>query len=729
MKVDKTKTRRRNLVVDILDHDAESNLLDAVKSWNDFPIEELQARRAAVDAFKGIFFVESLESLHREQQLSLLLKALKRESHRKGDCVISEGDDGVKVYVIEKGELSVTIKGRFKRKLYAGTLFGELALLYNAPRSATVRCITDCDFWVLDKSTFLSIQHMKVTDTAKSVLQRSQWLMNCPELSLLRPVQMSRLLESLQPESYDSGQVIYQIGHCYDKIILIESGTAIVMYDGPDASMLEEDEKDRLFGIVRPHLNSTTLRNNTRLRDSLRVSQRNRNDILPVLSECSSACENDDGVNFLYPVSTLVEGCVFGLPILQVQSSGQDNGIWKCADMPSSQNEVVCPVRIVAEQEVDCLTFTVETFKHLFGPMLCPSEPSNVPILPPPPLPTKKLQSFDPDEISVVKLLGKGGYGTVVLGECENQLYAVKFMSKYEITNDNQIRHVRDERILLASLNSPFIVKLHGTCQTQSAIAFVMEYVDRGDLWSSIHENVKYEDAGLPMDMIKFYTTCIVLALHHIHQRNISFRDLKPENVMIDSKGYLRLIDFGLAKRIPYEKVDCMGEKRLLYKTFTLCGTPEYLAPENVFGMGNDRSVDLWALGILMFEMFAMNTPFVDEDDPDNVDKIFKNISRVKTHGMDISAGVSRDDPSMPALNLIHSLMRCDPTERLGFRANAPLAILDHEFLSMFDTEAVETLDYEPDYIPPDPTEDSCACIPSLRFQKYTGDNCIFNEF
>jgi len=89
----------------------------------------------------------------------------------------------------------------------------------------------------------------------------------------------------------------------------------------------------------------------------------------------------------------------------------------------------------------------------------------------------------------------------------------------------------------------------------------------------------------------------------------------------------------------------------------------EYLAPESVCGMGNDRSVDLWALGIMIYEMLTMSTPFVDEDDPENVDKIIKNISRVKAHGVDIYSNLTRDSPSLPALDLIQSLLKCDPNE------------------------------------------------------------------
>eukprot|EP00602_Paraphysomonas_sp_CaronLab_P009125 CAMPEP_0185025660 /NCGR_PEP_ID=MMETSP1103-20130426/8672_1 /TAXON_ID=36769 /ORGANISM="Paraphysomonas bandaiensis, Strain Caron Lab Isolate" /LENGTH=755 /DNA_ID=CAMNT_0027558925 /DNA_START=104 /DNA_END=2371 /DNA_ORIENTATION=- len=731
MKTERIKTRRRNLVVNVLDCDPEKEIADMVISGNgnDVPVGELQPRKAAVDAFKGIFFVDTQDSRYREQQLYFLLKALKKESCKKGEYVITEGEEGEKVYVIENGELSVTVKGIFKRNLCAGTLFGELALLYNAPRSATVRCLTDCDFWVLDKSVFRNIQHMNVTNAAKSVLQRSQWLMNCPELSNLRPVQMSRLLDSLESERYEMGQVIYQSGRAYDKIILIESGTANVMLEASENVKLNDNDTDTTLGVVRPQVKPTSPLSNSLLRHDSFRSPQSKPDILPALSECSSACESIDDEDRYFSVCTLVEGCVFGLPILQAQSTGRDCGIWKCKKASDKKCEVICPVRIVALDDVVCSTFSVETFEHLFGPLSRVTECTNESSSTLPTLPMKKLQRFDPDKITVDRLLGKGGYGTVVLGQYDQQTYAVKFMSKYEVANGNQIRHVQDERRLLASLDSPFILTLFGTCQTASAIAFVTEYVDRGDMWSAIHENPKYEDRGLPVEIIQFYTSCIVLALTHVHKNHIAFRDLKPENVMIDSNGYLRLIDFGLAKCLPYEKVDCMGEKSVLYKTYTLCGTPEYLAPESVCGMGNDRSVDLWALGIMIYEMLTMSTPFVDEDDPENVDKIIKNISRVKAHGVDIYSNLTRDSPSLPALDLIQSLLKCDPNERIGFRDHNPKAIFDHEFFTLFDFDGVESLNYTPDYIPPDPTDDTYAYVPTLRFKQFKGDNSIFADF
>lgn len=122
---------------------------------------------------------------------------------------------------------------------------------------------------------------------------------------------------------------------------------------------------------------------------------------------------------------------------------------------------------------------------------------------------------------------------------------------------------------------------------------------------------------------IKFYTANIVIALEHMHSKDIAYRNLKPENVLLGANGYLVLVGLGLAKRIPYI---CPGEELKYFKSFTICGTAEYLAPEMVLGSGHDQAVDLWALGILVFEMIHRRTPFPKGDDI-NVDEVMAAIA------------------------------------------------------------------------------------------------------
>ena len=103
----------------------------------------------------------------------------------------------------------------------------------------------------------------------------------------------------------------------------------------------------------------------------------------------------------------------------------------------------------------------------------------------------------------------------------------------------------------------------------------VTEALEYGDLWGVIYETTPYCDNGfLDNSLAVFYTASLILALDHIHRSGVVFRDLKPENIMLDSNGYIRVIDFGFAKKVPYTKIDHNGEEKVYAKTYTLCGTP-----------------------------------------------------------------------------------------------------------------------------------------------------------
>jgi len=131
------------------------------------------------------------------------------------------------------------------------------------------------------------------------------------------------------------------------------------------------------------------------------------------------------------------------------------------------------------------------------------------------------------------------------------------------------------------------------------------EYVQGGEIFRLLRKEGQF-----PNDVALFYTTEILLALEYLHERDIAYRDLKPENLLIASDGHLKITDFGFAKKITD-------------RSFTLCGTPEYLAPELIMSTGHNKGVDWWALGVLIFEMLAGYPPFYDT----NTYEIYKKIS------------------------------------------------------------------------------------------------------
>jgi serine/threonine protein kinase/CRP-like cAMP-binding protein len=209
-------------------------------------------------------------------------------------------------------------------------------------------------------------------------------------------------------------------------------------------------------------------------------------------------------------------------------------------------------------------------------------------------------------DIVKTKILGKGTFGTVYLCESTPRapvkgVWALKMMNKAHIEECDQKRNVLNEKMVLQELSHPFVLTLHRTFQDRDSIYMLLDFVQGGELFTIMQQHYR-----LPIAHAQFYSACIVDALDYMHGANIIYRDLKPENVLIDAEGFVKIADFGFAK--------CVTGK-----TFTLCGTPEYLAPEVVLGKGHDKAVDWWAVGVLIYEMLCGISPFADEVNDDQI--------------------------------------------------------------------------------------------------------------
>jgi serine/threonine protein kinase len=165
-----------------------------------------------------------------------------------------------------------------------------------------------------------------------------------------------------------------------------------------------------------------------------------------------------------------------------------------------------------------------------------------------------------------------------------------------------QIDHVRHERQILADVRGhPFITTLIASFSDHDFLYFLLDYVPGGELFTYLRKFRRFDE-----DMARFYAAEIVLILEHLHehQGGIAYRDLKPENLLLDGDGHIKLVDFGFAKRLGNNEYDHPVE------TYTLCGTPEYLAPEVIHNKGHTTAVDWWALGILIYEFLTGYPPF-----------------------------------------------------------------------------------------------------------------------
>lgn len=279
------------------------------------------------------------------------------------------------------------------------------------------------------------------------------------------------------------------------------------------------------------------------------------------------------------------------------------------------------------------------------------------------------------DDFNILKVIGKGSFGKVLLVSKKDtgQPYAMKVLKKEALVKRNQVQHTKAERRILRTCNSPFIVRMHFAFQSAEKLYLVLDYLPGGELFFHLKQERRFEE-----ERVRLYAAELVLALQHLHDKDIVYRDLKPENVLLDEEGHVCLTDFGLSK----EAVATGG------RTKTFCGTPEYIAPEILQGLGHGKPVDWWSLGTLVYEMLVGLPPFYSTD----VKTMYEKILRSE---LTFPAYVSAD-----ARAILSALLQRAPEERLGAGAADSGELMAHRWFSPLDWERVRRREYAPLYRP-----------------------------
>ncbi|CAG9327149.1 unnamed protein product [Blepharisma stoltei] len=304
----------------------------------------------------------------------------------------------------------------------------------------------------------------------------------------------------------------------------------------------------------------------------------------------------------------------------------------------------------------------------------------------------QKITIYDFEPISVI---GKGAFGEVRVVRNKNtgEILAMKKMNKSEMVYKNQIQHIRAERDALASSNNPWIVSLKNSFQDEKYLYLVMEYLPGGDLMNLlIKKNVLTEPEA------RFYIAETILAVDSVHKINYIHRDLKPDNILLDSRGHVKLSDFGLSKHVELsgenvqkledddlyiEKLGKRAEARRNRKlAYSTVGTPDYIAPEVFSKEGYCEAVDWWSVGVILFEMLAGYPPFFADKPADTCHKILA----WKKH-----FSIPREARISPiASDLIRKLI-CQPEDRLGNRGVEE--IKSHPFFNGVNWENIRNLE------------------------------------
>lgn len=291
-------------------------------------------------------------------------------------------------------------------------------------------------------------------------------------------------------------------------------------------------------------------------------------------------------------------------------------------------------------------------------------------------------QQYQLDDLEIKNTLGTGTFGRVVLVRHKPTLeyFALKMLPITEVVRLKQVEHVKSEKEILLAVKHPFIVRLLWTDHNDRFLYMLLEYICGGELFTYLRNAGHFTSAAS-----LFYTCEIVLALDYLHSLSVVYRDLKPENLLLDREGHLKITDFGFAKRLEDSELQGRLAKNV---TWTLCGTPEYLAPEIIQSKGHNKAVDWWALGILIYEMLVGYPPYFD----DNPFGIYEKILAGKIDWPRQMDPVARD--------LIKKLLVQDRTKRLGNMKNGSDDVKNHRWFRSISWDDVYKRKLEVPYLP-----------------------------
>jgi len=593
-----------------------------------------------------------------------------------GFYVLKQGASGDDFFVLEEGTVEFRVDGKKVGSANAPATFGELALIYNSPRNADVIAASSCKLWSITRLAFRKA--LSSATTAKH-MRHIKMLNEVPSLKELTPNQINIVAGALREVSYEDGDEIIKQGDIGDVFYIISSGNVDVNVNGDVVAKLVAGQ---FFGE--------------------RALIKNEPRAATCISSGKSTCLTLEKKHFVSLLGNLGE--IHKISKKREGGSGGDDEE-KCEKKEDTKKEVKksAPkkafakslkefrvVRIIGQGMLLHITHFISssTLNHIDSP----------------------------DTHTHART---GTFGRVKLSQHlpSGKAVAMKCLQKQQIWQQKQVSNVLYEKEAMEAIEHAFVLDLLGTFQTKDELFFFLEVVQGGELWSLLYQSralPRVRLGGFEEITARIYAAEVIAALGHIHTCGYMYRDLKPENLMIDKHGYLKVVDFGFCKKIP------MGKK-----SQTLCGTPEYLSPELVLQKGHTHCVDYWAFGCLVYELLTNDTPFADPQQS----RIFKKIvnsDRLMPHMF------ARGFPAK-AKSLIEQLLQPQPAMRLGMQKNGPADIYAHEWFVGIDWTKLASRRYKAPYKPQvendlddrnfDDYGDDDSVLP------YTGDQDLFKSF
>ncbi|XP_074759944.1 cGMP-dependent protein kinase 2 isoform X2 [Athene noctua] len=564
-------------------------------------------KKLITDALNKNQFLKRLEP----HQIQDMVECMYERTFQQESYVIRQGEPGNQIFVLKEGSLEVFQQNKLLSLIPEWTAFGELAILYNCTRTASVKAITNVKTWALDREVFQNI--MRVTAQTRQEQYRS-FLRSVSLLKNLPEDKLAKIMDCLEVEYYDKGDYVIREGEEGNTFFIIAKGKVIVTQSTANQSqpqLIKNLHKGDYFG------------EKALISDDVRSAN-------VIADEHNVECLVVDRETFNQTVGTYEE--------LQTYLEGYVANLAQADEKRHAKRRSFCG-QLTKEVSLEMIELKEKVAQF-------------------PPSPFQNLE--------VVTTLGVGGFGRVELVKVknENMAFAMKCIKKKHVVDTKQEAHIYSEKKILEQICSPFIVKLYRTFKDSKYVYMLLEACLGGELWSLLRDRGSFDEATT-----KFCVGCVTEAFDYLHHIGIIYRDLKPENLILDAEGYIKLVDFGFAKKIG------SGQK-----TWTFCGTPEYVAPEVILSKGHDFSVDFWSLGILVYELLAGSPPFSGVDQMMTYNLILKGIEKLDF------PKIIRRRPE----DLIRRLCRQNPTERLGNLRNGINDIRKHRWLSGFNWDGLK---------------------------------------
>ena len=626
---------------------------------------------------------------------SIMANNLIQEIYLKGQYICKEGELAGCMYIIKDGEVECIKGDKVIRTLKKGDNFGQKALLEGDIRSLDVKAKTDCKIYSISSEFFRNQFGENFREQLYFNFITSAF-MNSKVLSDINSKMISKTFKYFSFRSLKNNEIVYPKGHnILEKLCVVIEGNIV----DKKINKIEAKRNEILYEKNLSEGSSELLKNNLiaepdcilaeidfnkfkeLLGGDLKTAQVKSNQLNSIDNIPLFRILSDDKKEFLQnnlkiekfqngkkiitqgdigdKLFIIKEGRVdFFVNSRYIRSlnDGEEFGA-KSLILSSDKRTATA----ISNGEVYCYTLTAAVFKSILEPSLYEYFLNKIYL---------EDNTIELKDLDNVKELGSGNFGCVnlVKNKKNKQLYAIKALNLEQIKKENLQACVELEKNVLLKIDHPFIMKMVKYLKNENYIFFINEYINGKELWEVIR------DIGLlNKEQTQFYGASILLAIDYLHKQKIIYRDIKPENVMVNTKGYIKIIDFGTVKEIQD-------------RTSTIIGTSHYMAPEVSRGEGYSFQVDIWSIAICMYEFFCGKLPFGEEyEDP-----------------MDIYTAVSQEELTFPQfvndekfMKLMIKMLKKNPTHRLWkFKQ-----IKEDPYFSNFDWNKLISLSYPPPYM------------------------------